>query len=127
MLSLANTKASGRRWMIVGFDNSTRGYQSAPDANVTQDRIEQILAHYTDPVVIVRYEMVQYRSGAVGKLEVLREPANLPYKVARSIGDRKRIEAGQVFVRHGSQIEAPTQGELDSLIEEGKSARAHSA
>jgi hypothetical protein len=127
VLSLANTKASGRRWMIIGFDNSTRSYHSAPDASVTQDRIEQILAHYTDPVVIVRYEVVSYRSGAVGKLEVLRESTNLPYKVAHSIGDRKRIEAGQVFVRHGSQIEAPTEGELNSLIEEGRNARAHSS
>lgn len=69
--------------------------------------------------MIVRYEVVPYRSGAVGKLEVLREPTNLPYKVAHPIGDKKRIEAGQVFVRHGSQVEAPTQGELDSLIQEG--------
>ncbi len=125
VLSLANTKASGRRWMIIGFDNRTRAYHSAPDASVTQNRIEQILAHYTDPMVIVRYEVVPYRSGAVGKLEVLREPTNLPYKVAHSIGDKKRIEAGQVFVRHGSQVEAPTQGELDSLIQEGTGTPTH--
>jgi Putative DNA-binding domain len=127
VLSLANTKASGRRWMMIGFDNRTRSYHSVPDPTVTQDRIEQILAHYTDPMVIVRYEVVQYRFGAVGKLEVLRDPTKLPYTVARSVGDKKRVEAGQVFVRHGSQIETPTPAELDSLIEEGRSARAHSS
>jgi len=118
VLSLANTKASGKRWLIIGFDNKTHTYHSAPDSTVTPDRIEQILAHYTNPVVQVRYEVVRYRSGDVGKLEVLRDPAQLPYKVATSIGDKKRIEAGQIFVRHGSQIEAPTPAELDTLIEE---------
>lgn len=47
----------------------------------------------------------------MGKLKVLRKSKHLPYKVAHSIGDRKRIEA-QVFVRHGSQIEAATESEL---------------
>ena len=123
VLSLANTKASGKRWLIIGFDNKTHAYHSAPDPTVTPDRIEQILAHYTDPVVQVRYEVVRYRSGDVGKLEVLRDPGKLPYKVTTSIGEKKRIEAGQICVRHGSQIEAPTQSELDALIAESTSAR----
>jgi hypothetical protein len=121
ILSLANTKASGRRWMIIGFDNKSHAYHSAPDPAITPDRIEQILAYYTDSAVNVRYEVVRYRSGDVGKLEVLRDPGKLPYKVAASIGEKKRIEAGQIFVRHGSQIEAPTQSELDALIAEGMS------
>ena len=131
VIGLANTKASGRRWMIVGFDDKTREYHGPPDSGITQNRIEQILARYVTPSVDVRYEAVGYRSGRVGKLEVLRDARKLPHSVARSLGDKaagdkKRIEAGQVFVRHGSQTEEPTAGELLALREEGDRARATS-
>jgi hypothetical protein len=122
VLSLATTKASGRRWMIIGFDNKTHAYHSAPDSSITLDRIEQILSRYSAPTAEVKYLVVDYRLGRVGKLEVLRDPTKLPYKVALSIGDRKRIEAGQIFVRHGSQVEEPTSNELDAIIEEARRA-----
>lgn len=123
VIGLANTKASGRRWMIVGFADKTREYHGPPDPRVTQNRIEQILSEYTTPNVDVRYEVVDYRVGRVGKLEVLRDAGKLPHRVARSLGDKaagdkKRVEAGQVFVRHGSQTEEPTPDEMLALQEE---------
>ena len=78
---------------------------------------------YTTLIVDVRYEVVDYRDGPVGMLEVLRYPRKLPYSVARSIGDRKRIEQGDIFVRHGSQVEKPTSLELQALQDEGDQAR----
>lgn len=124
IIGLANTQASGRRWIIVGFDDCTRAYHGAPDPKVTQNRVEQILSQYVSPHVDVRYEVVDYRGGRVGKLEVFRDARKLPYSVARSIGDRKRIEQGQIFVRHGSQTEAPTLAELQAIQEEGDRARS---
>lgn len=35
VIGLANTQASGRRWLIVGFDDKTRSYHSPPDPSVT--------------------------------------------------------------------------------------------
>jgi hypothetical protein len=124
LLGLVNTQASGRRWLITGFHPKTREYYGPPDANVTQDRIEQILAHYTAPVVNVRHEVIAYRGGPVGKLEVLRDPRKLPYAVAKSISKTKRVEQGEVFVRHGSQTEHPTPAELQALEAERDRARA---
>lgn len=120
VLSLANTKASGRRWMVIGFDDRSRTYHSAPDQAVTQNRIEQILARYTSPCVNVQYNLEDYRSGSVGMLEVIRDSQKLPYSVARSIiGEKKRVEQGDIFVRHGSQVEKPTPLELQALQDEG--------
>lgn len=125
ILSLANTRASGRRWLVIGFDDKTRTYFGSPDPTLTQQRIEQILARYTTPCVEVRYDVVQCQAGPVGKLEVLRDPKNVPYRVAKSItGNKKIVLQDQIFVRHGSQVETPTAAEEQALVEEGVQARA---
>jgi hypothetical protein len=128
VLGLANTKASGRRWMIIGFDDKMRAYFGPPDPKIKQDHLEQLLALYTKPVVRIRYEVVDYRRGKVGRLEVLRDPTDLPYRVARAVGSKgtggKRIEIDQIFVRHGSQTEQPSLDELQALHEEANNARS---
>ena len=125
VLSLVNTKASGRRWMVIGFDDRSRTYYGAPDQGITKNRIEQILAMYTNSCVDVQYNLVDYRGESVGMLEVIRDPQKLPYRVARSIGEKKRIEQGDLYVRHGSQVEKPTPLEEQALIDEGNQARSN--
>jgi hypothetical protein len=123
VLGLVNTKASGERWPIVGFDDKSHTYHPGCTLPSGQDDLEQILSVYTNPMVEVRYDIVEHYDGPVGRLRILRDPAKLPYSVAKSIGNKKRIEEGQVFVRHGSQTEEPTDAELQSLLEEGERAR----
>ena len=128
VLSLVNTKASGRRWMIIGFHNKTHDYSSPPNQDLNQDNFERLLAEYTEPFVDVRYEVVDYRKGPVGRLEILRDPKKLPYRVSKGLGerlkgDKKQILEGQIFVRHGSQVAEAEGAELQALIEEGEQAR----
>jgi hypothetical protein len=123
VLGLANTQASGERWLIVGFDDKSRAYHSAPDPNLDQDHLEQILSAYTNPPVEVRYDVVEHYHGPVGRVRVLRDPAKVLYAAARSAGEQERIQEGQIFVRHGSQTEEPTPGELEALRAEGERAR----
>lgn len=116
---------SGRRWLIIGFDDKAHTYHGPPDKKIAQNHLEQLIARYVHPNLQIRYEVVDYRLGQVGKLEVLREPAKLPYKVSRSLaGEKRPITEGQVFVRHGSQTEEPTEAELRAIEEEGERARA---
>lgn len=126
VLSLVNTKASGRRWLIIGFHDTTRQYFGPPDAKVTQNRIEQILARYIEPSVEVKYETVECRIGRVGKLEVIRDTKKLPYRVKEQVNREKKppLIPGDLFVRHGSQVEKPTEAELLALQEEGNDARS---
>jgi Schlafen, AlbA_2 len=124
VLGLATTQASGRRWLIIGFDDKTLAFHTPPDIGVTQNRIEQILSVYTMPQVQVRYEVVTYRGNQVGKLEILRDRTHLPYQVAKALGGKKHIEVGDIFVRHGSQTEHPTAPELQAIQDEGDRARA---
>jgi hypothetical protein len=128
VLGLVNTKASGRRWLLVGFHDKTHQYSGAPDSRVTRDRMEDILSHYTSPAVEIRYEVVDHRSGRVGKLEVLRDPRNLPYVVAeflgsKATGDKKQIRKGDIFVRHGTHTVLADPSELSDLQEEREQAR----
>lgn len=124
IIAIGNTQASGRRLLIIGFDNSTRAYHGPPNARISQEHIEQLVSQYLEPVVDVRYEAIDYRLGTVGRLEVLRDPKKLPYRVKKSVGDKKRIEGGDVFVRHGSLVEKPTRAELEAIVREGERARA---
>ena len=129
---LGNTQASGRRWLIIGLDDKTRTYYSSPDPAIRQDRIENILARYTKPNLDVRYSVIPYRNGKVGVVEVLRDPKKLPYKVAKSLGTKVakslgtkcRITENQIFVRHGSQTESPTDAELDAICKEAERAQS---
>jgi len=126
ILSLVNTKASGRRWLIIGFDDKTHDYFGPPDSKITQNRIEQVLARYINPYVDVRYEVVEYRAGCVGKLEVLRDPKKLPYRVKEQMNRERKppLMPDDIFVRHGSQVEKPTDAELLALQEESYHAKS---
>jgi hypothetical protein len=50
---------------------------------------------------------------------VLRDPAKVPYRVNKTL---PHISKGNVYVRHGSQVESPTQAELAALEAEGRAA-----
>ncbi len=129
VLGLATTKSSGKRYLIVGFDDKTRKYLAPPDANFTQDRMENVLSDLTDPVVNIRYEIVHYKQEEVGKLEVIREPDKLPYRAKKDVFDEKGekvLEKDKIYVRHGSHTEPPSDFELEALKEEGKRARGES-
>jgi hypothetical protein len=112
-------KSGKGRVQFTGFDMQT------PDvaavfvrefvARVEPDYTEQILANYTEPNLDVRYEVISYKGGHVGMIEVLRNQQKLPYKVAKSLGDKCRITENQIFVRHGSQTESPSDAELNAL------------
>ena len=117
-----------KRLLIIGFGEKTRSYYGAPDTGLTQNRIEQVLARLTSPVVEVKYKIIDYRLGPVGQLEVLRDSKKLPYRVAeregsKGKGGKRLIDKDQLFVRHGSQTEEPSHDELTAIIEEGDRAR----
>ena len=128
ILGLANTQASGERLLIIGFDEKTRSYHAPPDAKITQDNIERVLAQYTVPVIEIKYETLDYGGrGIIGIIKVKRYRTKLPYKPAVSFGEKKRISEDQIFVRHGSQTQEATLTEIESLEAEAlraKSARA---
>ncbi len=123
ILGLANTQATGQRWLIIGFDDKTRTHSGPPDPKLTQNHLEQLAARYTEPCVELKYDTVDYHGSLVGRLEVVREAHKLPYKVAKAIGDKKRVVVGDVYVRHSSQTERPSAAELGAIQEEGDRAR----
>jgi hypothetical protein len=120
VLALATTKASGRRWLVIGFDDNTHQFTDSADPAITQDRLENILNAYASPTPQIRYRLLRWNGGDVGLLEVFRNPIDIPYRVTRSLA---HISVGDVYVRHGSHVEPPTEAECADLDAEGRAAR----
>jgi len=121
ILALATTKSSGERFLIIGFDDATRQFAQSVDPTITQNRLEHILNAYAAPAPEVRYHRVGWEQGEIGVIKVLRDPAKVPYRVARTLA---HITQGNIYVRHGSQVEPPTPTERAALEAEGQAARA---
>lgn len=124
ILGIATTKSSGRRFLIIGFDDKTRSFIQSVDPNITQERLEQILFAYSEPTPKIKYCSVNWSSGTVGIIEVFRNSSEIPYKVKKDIGGKNGISVGEVYVRHGSHTEAPTHRELDDLNNEATQLEA---
>jgi hypothetical protein len=125
VLGLATTKASGRdRHMLIGIDDRTRQRVSDLDAGLRRERLEQILNAYSEPSPDVDWVTLPFAGGTIGVVVVRRDPLKVPYRVSKPIG---KLEAGDVFVRHGSHTEAPTEAEMTALIAEGEHARERAA
>jgi hypothetical protein len=103
VISLANTKASGRdRYLVVGFSNRTRELATPVDGSVEQNRLEQILNECSDPAPQIRYFTVEHPSGkgAIGVIEVRRDATKLPHSMRR--------EAARSQPRKSSYVTGPT-------------------
>ena len=59
----------------------------------------------------------------MGIIEVLRNAEDIPYRVKKNLAGEGGIKAGEIYVRHGSHTEAPTQRELEDLLREGDIAK----
>jgi Putative DNA-binding domain len=119
ILALATTKSSGERFLIVGFDDKTHQSIQSVDPVIDQNRLEHILNAYAAPAPWIRYHRVTWDQGEIGVIKVLRDPSMVPYRVTKTLA---HISQGDVYVRHGSQVEPPTPAELTALEAEGRAA-----
>lgn len=120
ILALANTRTSGRGFIVVGFNDSTRAFTSPPSPAVDAHKMESVLAAYCAPVPLIRYSTVPMPEGAAGLIEVLDDPPRLPYKLSRDVW---KLRAGSVFVRHNTLVAVADGEELEALVGIGRRAR----
>jgi hypothetical protein len=121
ILSLATTKTNRPRYLILGFGPDTHKFAKSLDTvGFTSDRIEDLLNFYADHIPPFQLHQVRWEGGVVGIVEVARDPVRIPYRVANPLG---RLVVGQILVRHGSHIDAPTNIEREELKIEGRRAR----
>lgn len=122
-LALVTTRLSGRRFLVIGYDDRTLQFTESVDPKVTKERIEQILHAYTDPAPEARFWRLSVSGGDAVLVELVRDPARVPYRVKKEIGP---LAVGDVRVRHGTASEEPTPRELEDLVAEGRRARDES-
>ncbi len=120
VLALANTRVSGRRFIVLGFNNDARKFTTSMDPKVDDHRMESVLSAYCAPVPQIRYTVVALPEGNAGLIEVLSDRAQLPYRLARQAW---KYEADAVFVRHNTLVAVAEGGELETLVAEGQRAQ----
>jgi tetratricopeptide (TPR) repeat protein len=107
VISLANS-AEPSGYMLVGVENNGTivGWE-----RFEEERIQQILSTYTEPVVQVRCHIVPTSNlMTVGVIEI--RGLHKPHKVARNI---ERLSQNDVFVRHGSVVSRASPEEIINL------------
>lgn len=114
VLALANTNVSGPRYLIVGYEPRELRFHAPVDPNLTQDRMEDILNAWTEGAPGIRFSRVNAAEGSVGVLEILPQGDRIPYRPRK--GQGKTLRPGEVFVRHGSHVEHPTEAEEQELL-----------
>jgi hypothetical protein len=118
MSALANARATGQRYMLIGVENDGRIYrtQNCEEQDeherslrqISQDTLQQILNEATRPVLTVRYDVVEHPDGPVGRLEVLRHRSDIPYAVVK---DDRTV----VYVRREAVTQEATQDEIEEM------------
>ena len=125
--ALATTKASGaERYLVLGFDAKSHAFTTSVDNGLTQDRIEQILNAQTEGAPAVKLVTTPLADGVAGLIVVTRDAASVPYRLKRTTADTY-FGGRDTFVRHGSQVEAPSDAELAALIAEAERVREREA
>jgi len=121
VLALANTLVSGRRFLCIGYNNSSRQFTTSVDPSCDAHRMESILSSCCSPVPEVRYSTVEVIGGTAGIIEVICDRTKLPYRLSRQVG---RFAAGTIFVRHNTLNVVASADEESLLVAEGERARA---
>lgn len=132
VIALANTKATGPRYLIIGFTDEGDYYEPEnPQARAERDhllnalneeRLQSIVSMYTDPVLRIQYTKADYHRGPVGILQIHRDATELPYVVRKTIGSTdktdksaRQVRQGQVFLRDGTITREARSGEIDRM------------
>jgi hypothetical protein len=121
VLALANTLVTGRRFLGIGYNDSSRQFTRSVDPSCDAHRMESVLSAYCQAVPEIRYSTVQVTGGTAGIIEVICDRTKLPYRLSRQVG---RFAAGTIFVRHNTLNVVASADEESLLVAEGERARA---
>lgn len=89
ILGLATTNSSGRRFLVIGFDDKTHLFVQSVDPYITQEHLEQMLYVYSEPSPRTKYTVVPWASGTIAIIEIL-DPHKKSLIVLRNILEVRR-------------------------------------
>lgn len=140
VIALANTKASGPRYLLIGFtdlgdyfdpeDLQVRAERDRLLESLREERLQEIISEYTTPVLQIRYTKAEYHKGPIGKLQILRDATQIPYAVRKTLGSTdkkdksaKQVREGQVFLRDGTVTREARQDEIERMRADAERAK----
>jgi hypothetical protein len=124
VLGLANAR-SKPAFLVVGVEDKTRKIFGLP-ANITEERVQQVLAEHCRPPIHCAFEVHPYKRKRVGVLTIW--GTNRPYALKTEMGyqdesgKQHRISDKQIFVRRGSTGDIATPDEVVEMALEQQEA-----
>lgn len=122
IIAIANPRGGTGHLLFGVYDDGQPSKKL--DTGVSEEQIQKIVKEYTTPYIETSYDILLFKNQRVGLLTIHREAEKLPYRVAKTAGEKdKAINKDDIFYRHGRHSEKATYEEIRLLIFEGERAR----
>ncbi|MGH7213616.1 MAG: ATP-binding protein [Tepidisphaeraceae bacterium] len=122
VLAIANVQGRQQRVLVVGFDPKTRAPVKSADPRITQDRLEDIInSNVIGRPPEVRWRTVPWHNITAGIVEIVRDPAALPYRAGALLSAKY---GSDVLIRRGTHNAVADLQELADLHEEAARAKS---
>lgn len=106
VIALANSRG-GRGYLIIGVEDKTKRLVGIDQDEITEERIQQVVANRAYPPVEIRYECFELNNKVIGVITVFKS-SNAPHQMRQT---------GAFYLRRGSTTDIATRDEIARLMQ----------
>lgn len=106
VIAIANSRG-GRGYLVIGVEDKTKRLVGIDRDEITEERIQQVVANRASPPVEIRYECFELREKVIGVITVFKS-SNAPHQMRQT---------GAFYLRRGSTTDIATRDEIARLLQ----------
>jgi len=106
VIAIANSRG-GRGYLIIGVEDKTKNIIGIDTDEITEERIQQVIANRAYPPIEIRYEHLMFEGKAIGVITIFKS-INVPHQMKQT---------GAFYLRRGSTTDIATRDEIARLMQ----------